>query len=128
MVTKTTVRILVVDDEADIRALLSALLGKAGYEVEAVASGAEALERLCEAGYDLMITDLVMPVMTGIDLLKEIRKRMRVFSMPRILVLSAEPGRLKNVEPHELPAYRVARKPFEHTKLLSVVGELLERA
>lgn len=127
MVSPRKKRILIVDDDEDIRALLVTLLERAGYEVRAAGTGEKGLKCLVQTRYDLLITDILMPVMTGIELMQELKRR-ETLLMPRILVLSAEPGRLREVEPRSLPVHRVERKPFEHTKLLSVVGELLERA
>ncbi len=66
-------RILVVDDEAVVRRSVSRIFGGDAYEVETAASGAAALERLQDRGFDLVVTDLKMPGMNGIEVLKAIR-------------------------------------------------------
>lgn len=67
-------KILVVDDEEIIRESLSYILNKEGYEVEEAKNGRDASEKLREAAYDLVITDLEMPEMKGTELLAEIKK------------------------------------------------------
>ncbi|MBL8362623.1 MAG: sigma-54-dependent Fis family transcriptional regulator [Rubrivivax sp.] len=67
--------VLVVDDEPAVRQVLAAAIAKAGYAVEAAASAAEALAKLDGNGIDVVISDVFMPVMDGIELLKEARTR-----------------------------------------------------
>jgi DNA-binding NtrC family response regulator len=68
-------RILVVDDEPDIRKVLTTLLEKEGYDVTAVPDGPAALEAQREAPYDLLLTDLNLPRMNGNELLKKVKDR-----------------------------------------------------
>ena len=79
-------RVLVVDDEYDIRRVLRLVLENEGYEVEECADGRESVEKLREdASIDLCIMDIMMPVMTGIEALREIR----AFSSVPVLFLTA---------------------------------------
>ncbi|MCX6827273.1 MAG: sigma-54 dependent transcriptional regulator, partial [candidate division Zixibacteria bacterium] len=66
-------KILIVDDEQSMREFLQIFLSKEGYEVETANSGAEAIKKTMANGYDLIIADMMMPQMTGLDLLKEIK-------------------------------------------------------
>jgi len=68
-----SIKILAVDDEAEITESIKRHLRFLGYEVETASSGAEALERLQEKNFHVVVTDLVMPEMNGIELLKQIR-------------------------------------------------------
>ena len=68
-------RVLVVDDEPAIRQVLSAAIGKAGYSVDAAGSAAEALAKLEKASFDVVLSDVFMPVTDGIELLKLARER-----------------------------------------------------
>jgi DNA-binding NtrC family response regulator len=68
-------RILVVDDQESMRDMLADLLEMMGYAPRAVAGGAEALHELEAGGIDLVITDLNMPVMDGMELMKQIKSR-----------------------------------------------------
>jgi DNA-binding NtrC family response regulator len=69
--------ILVIDDEADIRESLEALLGLEGYSVELAQNATEGLHRLESRGYDLVLLDLMMPDRSGMDVLQEVRERDR---------------------------------------------------
>lgn len=69
-------RILVVDDEPAIRTSLAAVLAKQGFAADAACDGAEAVEKFTADPFDVVITDIVMPGMSGIDLMAEIRERM----------------------------------------------------
>jgi two-component system response regulator HydG len=72
MMTKT--RVLVVDDEADAREMLSAILSQAGFDVDDAADGFAALTKVSRYRPDVVVTDLRMPGMTGVDLLQRIRR------------------------------------------------------
>ena len=67
--------VLVVDDEPAVRQVLAAAIGKAGYVVETAASASEALARLDKAPFDVVLSDVFMPVTDGIELLKQARVR-----------------------------------------------------
>jgi two-component system chemotaxis sensor kinase CheA len=81
-------RILVVDDMATTRELERSILKAAGYDVEVAADGGQALERLREAAFDLVVTDIEMPVMDGMALVAAIRRQRRLSHLPVILVTS----------------------------------------
>ncbi len=80
-----TYRILVVDDEPGIRYLLRRVLAAQGYDVTVAADGAEALLMFKTASFDLVITDLTMPNVDGIQLLRILRTRP---SPPRVIAMS----------------------------------------
>ncbi|MDH5540751.1 MAG: response regulator, partial [Rhizobacter sp.] len=65
--------VLVVDDEPAVRQVLSAAIGKAGYPVETAASAGEALAKLGQGSFDVVLSDVFMPVTDGIELLKQAR-------------------------------------------------------
>ncbi|HEX5000848.1 MAG TPA: sigma-54 dependent transcriptional regulator, partial [Terriglobia bacterium] len=66
-------RLLIVDDELSIRELLEIVLKKEGYDVVSVSSAEEALNRMAAAGFDLVVSDIKMPDMSGIDLLRRVK-------------------------------------------------------
>ncbi len=68
-------RILVVDDEPGIRQVLCGVLGSTGYQVDAADSGEAALERLAQSGYDLLLVDIQMPGLDGLDLIERARAK-----------------------------------------------------
>jgi len=83
-------RILIVDDESSMRFLLRMILENAGYEILEAHHGAAALERINEWRPDLVVTDLMMPVMNGRDLVGRLRADPETAGIP-ILLLSANP-------------------------------------
>jgi two-component system response regulator HydG len=85
--TQKALRILLVDDDAGARAALKSLLESEGYQVDQAADGAAALERLVELPPDIIISDLDMPIMNGLQLLQELRSRDA--GVPVIVVTSA---------------------------------------
>jgi len=106
--------ILVVDDEPNIRFLLRVTLEGAGYEVVEAQHGVVALERAQESRPDLVVTDLMMPLMGGRELIERLRSDPETASIP-ILVLSANSGLLAG------DADRAMAKPFDPETLLEHV-------
>ena len=117
--------ILVAEDQADIRELLVMNLRNAAYEVTAVADGVAALESQNQQASDLLILDLMMPGMDGLEVCKSLRARGR--NTP-ILMLTAKSTELDRVLGLELGADDYLTKPFSLAELLARVKALLRRA
>jgi len=117
--------ILVAEDQTDIRELLVMNLKAAGYEVRAVADGPAALASEVETESDLLLLDLMMPGLDGLDVCKALRARGR--STP-ILMLTAKSTELDRVLGLELGADDYLTKPFSLAELLARVKALLRRA
>lgn len=117
--------ILVAEDQTDIRELLVLNLRNAGYEVTAVADGPAALASQNEQASDLLILDLMMPGLDGLEVCKALRARGR--NMP-ILMLTARSTELDRVLGLELGADDYLTKPFSLAELLARVKALLRRA
>ena len=81
-------RVLIVEDDPDMREIESQILGYAGYEVLLAANGQEALERVSDQGFDVILLDLMMPVMDGLTFLAQ-RRRLRLAQGVPILCVSA---------------------------------------
>lgn len=117
-------RIVVVDDEAAIRALLRTMLEEAGHDVELASSGREAVHVLSERPADMVITDIVMPDMEGLEL---IRRLVRMFPDLAIIAISGA-GRAGPVDYLQmatlLGAQRTFAKPFRLNRLMTAVEEL----
>jgi DNA-binding NtrC family response regulator len=77
-------RILVVDDEKNVRVLFERILAKEGYEVECAASGSEAIDKLANNSFDLVVTDLKMGGIDGLDLIRKGKKTNQ--AIPFILI------------------------------------------
>ena len=117
--------ILVAEDQADIRELLVMNLRSAGYDVSAVADGTAALASQSEQPSDLLVLDLMMPGLDGLEVCKALRARRR--STP-ILMLTAKSTELDRVLGLELGADDYLTKPFSLAELLARVKALLRRA
>jgi len=107
-------RILVVDDEEDILGLLSELLQRWGFEADTVTNGREALERFHGRDFDLVLTDLKMPDMDGLELLRRIREE-----NPRVpvLMLTGFPTVDSAVQAIQEGAYDYLIKPINPEEL-----------
>ena len=117
-------RILVVDDEADIRELLRELLGRAGYDVELAEDGRAGLRALFAAKPDLVVLDVNMPGLDGWQTLERVRD---VSEVP-VLMLTARTGELEKVRGLTRGADDYVTKPFGRQELLARVQALLRRS
>ena len=117
--------ILVAEDQADIRDLIALNLRHAGYDVTPVADGRAALDSQRERTSDLLILDLMMPGLDGLEVCKALRAKGR--AMP-ILMLTAKSTELDRVLGLELGADDYLTKPFSMAELLARVKALLRRA
>jgi len=116
--------ILVVDDEPSMRTTLSILLKRKGYQVSLAQSGAEALPMLAPGEYDIILTDLKMEGMDGIELLRHIKA---VDPQAEVLIFTAYGTIATAVEAMRLGAYDYIGKPFDEEELLLKVARALER-
>ena len=118
--------ILVVDDERDIVDLLRYNLQKEGYDVSAAYNGKEALERAAASPPDLVILDLMMPVMDGFDTCRKLRANAATAHIP-VMFLTARGGEVDEVVGLELGADDYIHKPISPRKLVARVKMLLRR-
>jgi len=112
--------ILIVDDEFDGRRALEILLELQGYEVSSAAGGSEALAMLRDKEFDVILTDWMMPVMSGGELISRIRAEKLAEGIP-IIVLTAASEAVRSARP---PCARVIGKPLEIPALLEAITEL----
>jgi two-component system, NtrC family, response regulator AtoC len=117
-------RILVVDDEENLRHMLTVLLKREGYEVSAVPHGEAALAELQARTYDLVLADVRMPKMGGLELLEALRTR----SIPATVIMMSAYGTLETaVEAMKRGAYDYISKPFKPDEILLVLRKAEER-
>jgi two-component system, OmpR family, alkaline phosphatase synthesis response regulator PhoP len=117
-------RILVADDEAHILHVVSMKLKNAGFEVITAMDGEEALELAKAEKPDMVITDLQMPIMTGLDFCKGLRMCEETKSIPAIMLTA----RGFDIEPEEMSQAGISAvlaKPFSPREVLEKVNELL---
>ena len=119
-------RVLVVDDELSMREFLAILLGREGYDVALASSGEEALETLAQEPFDLMLTDLSMPGIDGMELVKRIRggEIAPVQDLP-IVMVTAYGTTASAVEAMKVGANDYVLKPFNNDELLIVLRKAL---
>ncbi|MFL5845645.1 MAG: response regulator [Solirubrobacteraceae bacterium] len=117
-------RILLVDDEQSLQTLLSYPLRKDGYEVVQATDGREALARFGEQAFDLVVLDVMMPKLDGL----EVCKRMRARSTVPIIMLTAKTEEIDKVLGLELGADDYITKPFSLREFRSRVRAALRRA
>ena len=117
-------RILLADDEQSILTLLSYPLRQDGYEVVRASSGAEALERFAETEFDLVVLDVMMPSVDGL----EVCRRMRASSSVPIIMLTAKTEEIDKVLGLELGADDYITKPFSIREFRSRVKAALRRS
>jgi phosphoserine phosphatase RsbU/P len=119
-------RILVVDDEADIRTVLSMTLRRAGFEVETTGDGVEAIEAIRREPPDLVILDVMMPRSDGLETLKRIRGHGPTVNLP-VIMLSAKGQLADKIRGFDGGADDYVGKPFEPSEMLLRVQSLLKR-
>lgn len=117
-------RVLIVDDSESIREAVSYTLESADYAVVRAVDGMDALEKLKASSFQLIITDLHMPNMDGISLIKEVRAREEYQFLP-ILFLTTESQGTKKEEARTAGATGWVVKPFVPEKLVAVVQKLI---
>ena len=116
-------RILVVDDELPVCRSICSTLEQAEYMVDRALSGEEALQRLRSHTYEVMIVDLMMPGLSGMDVLAAVRKTAP--EMP-IIIMTAYPSSRSAVQSVREGAFDYLPKPFTPRELLSAVARALK--
>ena len=109
-------RLLVVEDEKKLCDMIAKSLHQAGYEVDTCNDGEEALEMICAEMYDLIVLDLNLPGMDGMDILRELRKENEE---TKVLILSARSQIADKVEGLDAGANDYLAKPFHSKELLA---------
>ncbi len=126
-------RILVVDDEPDVRNFLAACLEDAGFDVETASDGIDALEKVKARVPDLMTLDMVMPRKSGIQMMRDLREREEWSSIPVIVITAHAHDEFGSEDIKEFSAFAIRHrprytmeKPVTPEKLVKAVGEILE--
>jgi DNA-binding response OmpR family regulator len=121
---EVTARILLVDDEQSVQTLLAYPLRKDGYEVVSALDGREALDRFTEARFDLVVLDIMLPKLDGIEVCRRLRSRSQV----PIIMLTAKDDEIDKVLGLEMGADDYITKPFSVREFRSRVKAALRRA
>lgn len=118
MPASETQRILVVDDDEFVRNLVRVILKRAGYEADAAADGGEALEKIAGFKYDLIMLDLMMPRVDGLEVIQRLSGHQTV---PPIVVMTAADDSMVERIPRQF-VKAVIRKPFDVSELTALVA------
>ena len=118
-----TYRILVVDDDEFVRNLVRVILKRAGYDADAAGDGSEALAKIGEQRYDLVMLDLMMPRVDGLQVISQLDQSDD--DMPPIVVMTAADDTMVERIPRQL-VKAVIRKPFDVSELTSLVAGAIE--
>jgi two-component system, OmpR family, phosphate regulon response regulator PhoB len=120
-------RVLIVEDERDIRDLVVLHLRRDGYEVTSAGSGEEALAQVRQSPPDLIVLDLMLPAMSGLEVCRRLRQEPATATLP-ILMLTAKADEVDRVVGLELGADDYVVKPFSPKELLARVRAVLRRS
>ncbi len=112
-------RILVVDDEPDERFLVGRILRKQGHDVTVAENGAAGLKAAQQWGPDLVVTDIMMPVMDGVEFIRQLRSDPATAGIP-ILAASGDTHLAGTAD-------AVLKKPYDDRSLVTIVNTLLEK-
>lgn len=123
-ITAKTGKILVVDDDALLRDFLNETLNRTGFKVELVSTGEEALEKIKQEDYDIILSDIRMPNMGGMELLATVKKYL---PDAKVVMMTAY-GTVQNaVEAMKLGAFEYVMKPFSLDEIELVLSRALEQ-
>src|SRR5205807_1929717 len=118
------IQVLAVDDDALLRKLVVEQLSHSEFEASPAASGKEALEKLSDSDYDVVLLDIMMPDMSGLDALKEIRK---LDDPPEVIMLTADTSLQTGIEAMRHGAYDYLTKPATLDEMEAVIRKADEK-
>ena len=118
------IRVLVVDDDAVLRKLVSDQIARMGFDSAAAASGEEALDALAKSDFDVVLLDIRMPGLSGLDTLREIRK---LEDPPEVIMLTADTSLGTGLEAMRLGAYDYLTKPATLDEIEAVIRKADEK-
>ena len=117
-------RILLVEDEADLRLALSVRLRAAGFACDTASHGKEGLERVAVATPDLIIVDLLMPVMDGYEMVRRLKADSKTASIP-VMVVTALHEHSRDSQSLEIQGLKLLEKPFDFHELLAMIRAIV---
>src|SRR5437764_11313898 len=118
------IRVLVVDDDQLLRKLVAEQLRRSDFDAQPIASGREALKILRESDFDVVLLDIMMPGMSGLDTLREIRK---LDDAPEVIMLTADASLATGIEAMRYGAYDYLTKPATLDEMEAVLHKADEK-
>ncbi len=119
-------KVLIVDDEQEVVRLLEVILTRAGFTIAKAYSGRECLSLLTRENPDVILLDIMMPGMTGLEVMEALRTIYGAVSMPPVIFLTAKGGMESMIEGLQAGAYKYLVKPTSREKLIEIVKSALE--
>ncbi len=116
-------KVLIVDDDPVVRILASEFLGSRGYDVETLDNGTECLAKLNKEQPDVLVLDMLMPDLTGIDVLKQLKDNPQTSKIP-IVMLSADTDSEAVLQNADVSADCYVRKPFSVSEIVQAMEEV----
>ncbi len=121
-------KVLVVDDEADTVHLLEVTLAQAGYDVITANNGKTCLEAVAREKPNVVLLDIMMPDMSGLDVLKTIQETYGTYEAPPVILFTAKSRMEDRIEGMEAGAFRYLSKPTPRAQLLEAIRAALAEA
>lgn len=121
VIREDTLKVLVVDDQSGMRETLSDILQEAGYDVEAAMDGYVAIEKAGQESYDVILMDIIMPGINGVEAIKEIKKINR---QTEFILMTAYSAETLIQEAINYGIYKYISKPFHPELIISLLGEI----
>ncbi|MBT9536759.1 MAG: response regulator [Nitrospirae bacterium] len=116
-------KVLIVDDDAELRSTLSEILKGAGYHIDEASSGKEAIEKMASKDFDIALLDLMMPKMNGIETLTELKK---ITPKTKVIMITAFATVENAVDAIKKGASDYISKPFRIEELLTTIRRVIE--
>ena len=121
----TPPRVLIADDDADVLGTLVTILAVTDYRIDTVSNGVQAVARLRQTAYDLVLTDLMMPGLDGIEVAREAKK---LWPAIRVVIVTAYPTTSSAINALNLGLDRYVTKPFDPEDVLKATAHALTLA
>lgn len=116
-------RVVVIEDEPNISEAIRYILTRNGWHVDVSADGVGAVQSLCADPPDLVILDLMLPNISGFEILRQLRQEARTQALP-VLMLTAKGQEADRVQAQQLGVSRFMTKPFANSEVIAAVDEL----
>jgi CheY-like chemotaxis protein len=115
-------RLLVLDDDVSMQRLVSTILRRAGYRIDVVSAGSQAIEMIARERYDGLLLDLMSPTEGGLTVIRHLRQSDPKLLRRVVLVTASPDSVIKNVEKE---VFAIVRKPFEPKELIDTIARVV---
>ncbi|MDD3487411.1 MAG: response regulator [Candidatus Moranbacteria bacterium] len=120
-------KVCIVDDEANIREIYETALKKNGYEVVTASNGAEGLKTIIGQKPDLILADIMMPEMNGVEMIREIRKHKELLPIPIVVMTNVDDRETIKIAGELETSFYLVKALFTSEKMADIVDEALQK-